>query len=428
MLPEVVRPGQDPAVLHPDDLLVDEGAGLFPAGLQHRLAARGVPAVPGGVLGDRLGDGGGDEAVVELGALRAVVPGRAVGLATSPCSASDGSSRRSRRGTAGRSRTGSPARRSSAGARRLRWCCRRRAAGGRRGSRGRRCVRPDCAAARGWSPAARSPRRHLLHRRPPARRPAACRTRRRRSRPATGRNRRPAARSVPPTAAPRPRCRVPSACCRRCGRPAAAPRSDGRARSPAPRSARAASRPARGRGPRSVRRPRPRGRARSSRTRPCWRRSSRPGPPVRLRVLRVGLEARERPRLDRAPGRSSASWWARFLGRVDAGGFRTPDAVLDSTRGPAATSGVRSKGRVHWCLRGARVGPASGWLPKNPALSLAMSRASPASIQCRQEGPGNCRGAGPASGPSLDTGVRRPPSTQRGERAFQRTLPILPSE
>ena len=32
-----------------------------------------------------------------------------------------------------------------------------------------------------------------------------------------------------------------------------------------------------------------------------------------------------------------------------------------------------------------QVDPASGWLPKNPALSLAMFRASPASIGC---GPG----------------------------------------
>jgi hypothetical protein len=33
--------------------------------------------------------------------------------------------------------------------------------------------------------------------------------------------------------------------------------------------------------------------------------------------------------------------------------------------------------------------PASGWLPKNPALSLAMFRASPPSIQFCQEGPAN---------------------------------------
>ena len=33
------------------------------------------------------------------------------------------------------------------------------------------------------------------------------------------------------------------------------------------------------------------------------------------------------------------------MGWVDAGGFRTPDARLDSTRGPAATSGVRSEGQ-----------------------------------------------------------------------------------
>jgi hypothetical protein len=46
VFPEVMRPGQDTAVLHPDDLLMDEGAGLLPAGLEHRLTAGGVPAVP----------------------------------------------------------------------------------------------------------------------------------------------------------------------------------------------------------------------------------------------------------------------------------------------------------------------------------------------------------------------------------------------
>ncbi len=81
VLPKVMGPGQDAAVLHPDDLLMDEGAGLLPASLQHRLAARGVPAIPGGVLGDRLGHCGGYEAVVKLRALRTVVPGDAVGLA-----------------------------------------------------------------------------------------------------------------------------------------------------------------------------------------------------------------------------------------------------------------------------------------------------------------------------------------------------------
>src|SRR5690606_35072244 len=33
-----------------------------------------------------------------------------------------------------------------------------------------------------------------------------------------------------------------------------------------------------------------------------------------------------------------------FLGRVDAGGFRTPGSRLDSTRGPAATRGVQLQG------------------------------------------------------------------------------------
>lgn len=64
---------------------------------------------------------------------------------------------------------------------------------------------------------------------------------------------------------------------KRAGRPGAAPRSDGPARSPALPSARAAWRPAPGHGPLSVlRRPRP-DRERSSRTLPCWRQSSRPG-------------------------------------------------------------------------------------------------------------------------------------------------------
>ena len=74
MLPEVVRPGQNPAVLHPDNLLVDEGPGLFPAGFQHRLAARGVPAIPGGIFCDGFSHGGRNEAAVEFRALRAVVP------------------------------------------------------------------------------------------------------------------------------------------------------------------------------------------------------------------------------------------------------------------------------------------------------------------------------------------------------------------
>ena len=311
-----------PAVLHPDDLLMDEGPGLFPAGLQHRLAARGVPAIPGGVLGDRLGHGGSDEAVVELGALRAVVPGDAVALATSPCSGSDGSSRRSRRDTAGRSRTGSPARRSSGGARRRRWCCRRRAADDRRGSRDRPCATPGCAAARGWSPAARAAAPPLIaacrHRRP-----AAGRARRRRSRPATGRSPRPARsfssadeqRLVPWSSRP--------ACCPRSGRPGAAPRSGARARSPAPRSARAAWRPAPGRGPRSARR---RSATRQGTVQPNSRHAG--GDlrdlvrPMRLRVLRVGLEPGQRPCLDRvrseAQGHSDhpVGWRGGFRGWI----------------------------------------------------------------------------------------------------------------
>src|SRR5690606_31884026 len=78
VFPEIVGAGEYPVLLHPDDLLMYEGAGFLPAGFQHRLAARRMPAVPGGILGDRLGHRGGDEAVVELRALAAVVPGRAV--------------------------------------------------------------------------------------------------------------------------------------------------------------------------------------------------------------------------------------------------------------------------------------------------------------------------------------------------------------
>ena len=93
---------------------------------------------------------------------------------------------------------------------------------------------------------------------------------------------------------------------------------------------------------------------------------------------------------------------------------------------PPAVSG--RKASVHWCLRGARVAPASGWLPKNPALSLAMSRASPASIRISPVRNRKLPRGGPRPDPRGIPGSRRPPSTQRGERAFQRTLPILPSE
>jgi len=66
-------------VLHPNDLLMHKGPGLFPAGFQHRLTARGVPAIPGGIFGDGFRQGGRDESVVKLGPLRTVVRGRAVG-------------------------------------------------------------------------------------------------------------------------------------------------------------------------------------------------------------------------------------------------------------------------------------------------------------------------------------------------------------
>ena len=67
--------------------------------------------------------------------------------------------------------------------------------------------------------------------------------------------------------------------------------------------------------------------------------------------------------------------------RVDADGFRTPETRLDSTRGPVVTRGVQRKGLILQCFRRVQAALASGWLPKNPALSLAMFRASPASIR-----------------------------------------------
>ena len=340
MLPEVVRPGQHAAVLHPDDLLVHEGAGLLPAGLEHRLAARGVPAVPGGVLGDRLGDGGGDEAVVELGALASCRPRSRRRRRTSPCSASGGSSRRSRRGTADRSRTAPPARRSSAGARPPRWCCRRRAAGGRRGSRDRRCARPGCAAARARRPAARRP----LGASPPPTSNASSWSSSASEKPMSDRSKSSARQllQLGRRAAPRPRRRARSACCRPYGRPAAAPRSGGRARSPAPRSARAASaarmRPWPGDHLAVVRHQHRHGPAELA---PWRRRSSRPGRP-RASWRSAHRASAARAAIARcAPERSSGSWSDILSGGgVDSGGW---NSALDST-GPRWTpSGSRRK-------------------------------------------------------------------------------------
>src|SRR5690606_22559124 len=79
VFPQVMRAGENSAVLYPDDLLVDEGDGLLPSRLQPRLATGSMPAVPGGILGDRLAYRWGDEPVVEFGPLVTVVPGRAIG-------------------------------------------------------------------------------------------------------------------------------------------------------------------------------------------------------------------------------------------------------------------------------------------------------------------------------------------------------------
>jgi len=57
--------GEDRPCLHPDDLLVHEGAELGPDPFHHRLAFARMPAVPGGVAGDRLRERDPDEPAVE---------------------------------------------------------------------------------------------------------------------------------------------------------------------------------------------------------------------------------------------------------------------------------------------------------------------------------------------------------------------------
>jgi hypothetical protein len=77
-------------------------------------------------------------------------------------------------------------------------------------------------------------------------------------------------------------------------------------------------------------------------------------------------------------------------------------------------SGVRSEGQRSLVFARGQVDPASGWLPKNPALSLAMSRASPASIRMspgrNQElnGLAHWTPAGPFAGPRKPAARRLP--------------------
>ena len=81
VLPRVPRAREHAAVLGPDDLRVDECPVLGPHRFEHRLAARGVPAIPRGIRRDRLGDCRADEAVIQRRVLDRVVPRHAIGVA-----------------------------------------------------------------------------------------------------------------------------------------------------------------------------------------------------------------------------------------------------------------------------------------------------------------------------------------------------------
>ncbi len=62
-----------------------------------------------------------------------------------------------------------------------------------------------------------------------------------------------------------------------------------------------------------------------------------------------------------------------------ASGLRGPDRTPRGVQRPPGVSSF--KGLILRCFRRVQAAVASGWLPKNPALSLAMCRASPASIR-----------------------------------------------
>ncbi len=423
-----MRPGQDPAVLHPDDLLVDEGADLFPAGLKHRLAARGVPAIPGGVLGDGFRHGCRDEAVVKLGPLRTVVPGCAIGcgpvlvagrmvraVVVDKVRRVGGEQDRplavhqaTHIGSAGAVATEQPVI-----AKDPEIVCPRRRVARRFGDGHRRHGAPGATF---FTVVFRDVGQQLVQ--------LAVGEADQRQVEILGQQVVQFGRQqrLVPSAefgelvvrdAVRPSLRLgqmPEHDHRRLGEPELRRREH-------PAVARdqfAVLADEAGHGPTEL------GHAGGDlRDLVCA---------MRLRVLRVGLEARQRPGLDRVRGEaqrhggqgSSVGWMPV------ASGLRMPCWTPHGVQRLPAVSG--RKASVHWFLRGARVAPASGWLPKNPALSLAMSRASPASIRIS---PGRNRklpGGGLRPDPRWIPGSRRPPSAQRGERAFQRTLPILPSE
>src|SRR5690606_1089364 len=102
---------------------------------------------------------------------------------------------------------------------------------------------------------------------------------------------------------------------------------------------------------------------------------------MHLRVLRVGLELGQRPGLDPLGGEAQRHGRVVSVDEWIPAGVRIPGATLDSTRGPAASGVSSPEAGVHWGSRGSRVAPVSGWLPKNPALTLAKCRAKPASIR-----------------------------------------------
>ena len=80
MLPGVPGPSQDRSVLHPDDLLMHEGAEFLPDGFDHRLSSAGVPAIPRGVGFNRFIDCYANEVFIQITVGLGVVPRDAIAV------------------------------------------------------------------------------------------------------------------------------------------------------------------------------------------------------------------------------------------------------------------------------------------------------------------------------------------------------------
>ena len=99
---------------------------------------------------------------------------------------------------------------------------------------------------------------------------------------------------------------------------------------------------------------------------------------MRLRVFCIGLELGQRPGLDRVRGKAQGH----------AGRFASIGWTPDTGNQPGlreGSSGHRTRPVPRVCFvvffSGSRVDACAGWLPKKPALSLAILRASPARIR-----------------------------------------------